>query len=161
MGRYAWYRQRSRIYIYSKVYRLYQPGCFCYVYIRYVLETYYGCGSSSWINNWDVRISRERLVQVRVDELRLRTLLVSEYDLSGVVLCGVINRKTRKLRQNLTSNEILLTILKHSFRSDHVIDAILNHLWPQFLRHWLIPREIQLHVMNTELDFKLLQSLLE
>src|SRR4029078_6749762 len=54
-----------------------------------------------------VDITRKLLGQIGVDEVRLRVLVVSEYDLGRVLLCCVVDRQPRDVRQDLSCDEVL------------------------------------------------------
>ena len=52
LGRYARYRRRRWFYIYSKIYRLYQPWGICDVPFGYVLETHNARSRCRWFVSW-------------------------------------------------------------------------------------------------------------
>ena len=107
-----------------------------------------------------VHISRELLRQVRIDELRLRGLVVPEYDLPGVLLRCVIDRQATELRQNLSSNNVCPTCLECCFRDLNVINTVLDNRVDAIVGNGFIPGNIHLHMMQPKVNAKALQALL-
>src|SRR3954447_7938818 len=71
----------------------------------------------------------------------------------------VINRKSTELRENLASNKISPATFQYRFSSLNIVNTVVHHLLPIAFVNWLIPRQVQFHMMNAQIDLELLQSL--
>src|SRR3954447_17979378 len=107
------------------------------------------------------RVTWKLLTQICVDEVLLRVLVVSKYDLRGMCLSSIVDAQSTQFGHDLTGDEILPAIFEHSFSCSNIVDAIFNDSRPLFLIDGLIQRNIQLHVVYPEIDLELLQALFD
>ena len=105
-------------------------------------------------------VTREGLCQVLVLERSLRTTLIAEDDPSSVRVRRRVHVEPRKVRQNLSSDEVRLEVLAHDLGGFHIVDAVLDDLVPQFLRNRLVPGQTQFEMMDAELELPELQGVL-
>jgi hypothetical protein len=75
-----------------------------------------------------------------------------------VLLSGVVDRQPRELSKNLPRHEVLLACLEHGLGCDHIVGAVLHDLLDHVIRNRLVPGVIELHVVQTKVDLKLLQA---
>src|SRR5690606_25274930 len=98
--------------------------------------------------------------ELRIFELVLGTLIALKDDSCGVFLCRVIDRETTELRQDLTCNEVLITIHEGRLSRNNIVVTILCDFFPLLFRNRLVPGKTELLVMNSELHLELFQTLL-
>ena len=103
-------------------------------------------------------VTGEFFRQVGVDELLLRVAVIPEDDLSRMTLCRVVHGQTRQLREDLPGYEVVLAVVEDRFRSLDIVRAVLHHSIPVLLVDRLVPRDVELHVENAQLDLELLQA---
>src|SRR5438046_457936 len=92
-------------------------------------------------------VSGKFFAQVCIDKTTLRIFIIAEYDSSGMPLGRVINRKSTELRENLASKKISPATFQYRFSSLNIINTVFHHPLPIAFVNWLIPRQVQFHVM--------------
>ena len=99
------------------------------------------------------------LCQISVIELILWFPLVSKYNLLGKRIGRIIHCHSSQIRQNLSSCPISFQIMECRFGCNYIVITILGNFRPHFFWNRLIPRKPKLLMMDSHLNFQLLQAL--
>ena len=87
-------------------------------------------------------------------------LFLAENNARGQAVGSVVDGHPSNICQNFTCNKVCLPRVKHGFCRNDIVVAVFRNLLPLLFRHRLIPRKPELLMVDAQLDFKLLQTLL-
>src|SRR5678815_5423879 len=99
--------------------------------------------------------------EVGVDEASLWVEVLPEYDSRSMFRSGVVDTETTELSQNLTSDPVTLTRFEHDLARANIVRAVVQNIPHPVFRDRLVPRQIQFHVEDTQLNLELLEALLD